>query len=54
MSNGEKYHKDSLTCAHAKYALGTLLKVTNIKNGKSVVVEVTKKDDYPPAWRKKK
>ena len=41
MSNGEKYHKDSLTCAHAKYALGTLLKVTNIKNGKSVVVEVT-------------
>ena len=41
MSNGEKYHKDSLTCAHAKYALGTLLKVTNVKNGKSVVVEVT-------------
>lgn len=41
MSNGDKYHKDSLTCAHAKFALGTLLKVTNIKNGKSVVVEVT-------------
>lgn len=41
MSNGDKYHKDSLTCAHAKYALGTLLKVTNVKNGKSVVVEVT-------------
>lgn len=41
MSNGEKYHKDSLTCAHAKYALGTLLRVTNIKTGKSVVVEVT-------------
>ena len=41
MSNGERYHKDSLTCAHARYALGSLLKVTNIKNGKSVVVEVT-------------
>lgn len=41
MSNGDKYHKDSLTCAHAKFPLGTLLKVTNIKNGKSVVVEVT-------------
>lgn len=41
MSNGDKYHKDSLTCAHAKFALGTLLKVTNVKNGKSVIVEVT-------------
>lgn len=41
MSNGDKYHKDSLTCAHAKFALGTLLKVTNVTNGKSVVVEVT-------------
>lgn len=41
MSNGERYHRDSLTCAHARYALGTLLKVTNVKNGKSVIVEVT-------------
>lgn len=41
MSNGERYHRDSLTCAHARFALGTLLKVTNLKNGKSVVVEVT-------------
>lgn len=41
MSNGEKYHKDSLTCAHAKFSLGTMLKVTNVKTGKSVVVEVT-------------
>ena len=41
MSNGEKYHRDSMTCAHAKFALGTLLRVTNMKNGKSVVVRVT-------------
>ncbi len=41
MSNGDKYHKDSLTCAHAKFSLGTMLKVTNVKTGKSVVVEVT-------------
>lgn len=41
MSNGERYHRDSLTCAHASYALGTLLQVTNVKNGKSVVVRVT-------------
>lgn len=41
MSDGTRYHKDSLTCAHRRYPLGTMLKVTNIKNGKSVVVKVT-------------
>lgn len=41
MSDGSKYHKDSLTCAHRRYPLGSLLKVTNLKNGKSVVVKVT-------------
>lgn len=41
MSNGERYHRDSLTCAHASYALGTLLRVTNVRNGKSIVVRVT-------------
>lgn len=40
MSDGTKYHKDSLICAHKSYELGTMLKVTNIKNGKSVVVRV--------------
>ncbi len=41
MSDGTKYHKDSLTCAHKRYPLGTMLKVTNIRNGKSVVVRVS-------------
>ncbi len=41
MSNGDRYHRDSMTCAHLKYPLGTLLKVKNPKNGKEVVVEVT-------------
>mgnify|MGYP002993927737 FL=1 len=40
MSDGTRYHRDSLICAHKKYELGTMLKVTNIKNGKSVVVRV--------------
>lgn len=40
MSDGTKYHKDSLTCAHKRYPLGSMLKVTNLKNGKSVVVRV--------------
>lgn len=41
MSDGTRYHRDSLTCAHKTYPFGSLLKVTNIKNGKSVVVKVT-------------
>lgn len=41
MSDGSKYHRDSLTCAHKRYPLGTLLKVTNLKNDKSIVVKVT-------------
>ena len=41
MSNGEKYHKDSMTCAHLKYPLGTMLRVRNPLNGKEVIVKVT-------------
>lgn len=41
MSDGTRYHKDSLTCAHKRYPLGSKLKVTNVKNGKSVIVKVT-------------
>lgn len=40
MSDGSRYHRDSLTCAHARYPLGSHLKVTNINNGESVVVRV--------------
>lgn len=39
-SNGERIHHDSLTCAHKTYPFGTLLKVTNISNGRSCVVRV--------------
>lgn len=41
MSNGERYNKDSMTCAHLKYPFGTLLKVRNLSNGKEVIVRVT-------------
>lgn len=45
-SSGERLHHDSLTCAHRTYPFGTLLKVTNMKNGKSVVVKVTDRGPY--------
>ena len=45
-SNGEKYDKDAYTCAHRKLPFGTLVKVTNPKNGKSTVVRVNDRGPY--------
>lgn len=46
MSNGIPYHKDSLTCAHRTFPLGTLLEVRNPKNNKRVIVEVTDRGPF--------
>lgn len=46
MSNGEPYHRDSMTCAHLKLPFGTMLKVKNMRNGKEVIVEVTDRGPY--------
>ena len=39
-ASGEVFDKDSLTAAHKKLPFGTKVKVTNVENGKSVVVTV--------------
>lgn len=45
-ASGERLHHDSLTCAHRTYPFGTLLKVTNLSNGKEVVVRVTDRGPF--------
>lgn len=45
-SSGERLHHDSLTCAHRTLPFGTMLKVTNVSNGKSVIVRVTDRGPY--------
>ncbi|MBB4078578.1 rare lipoprotein A (peptidoglycan hydrolase) [Lewinella aquimaris] len=40
---GETYSPDEMTTSHAVLPLGTLLRVTNVENGRSVVVRVTDK-----------
>ena len=45
-ASGERLHHDSLTCAHRTYPFGTLLKVTNLNNGKTVVVRVTDRGPF--------
>ena len=39
-ASGEVFGKDGLTAAHKKLPFGTKVKVTNVENGKSVVVTV--------------
>ena len=39
-AGGEVFDKDRLTAAHKKLPFGTKVKVTNVENGKSVVVTV--------------
>lgn len=45
-SNGGRYHKDSLTCAHRTYPFGTVLYVKNPRNGKTVTVKVTDRGPF--------
>jgi rare lipoprotein A len=39
-ASGELYDKNGLTAAHREYPFGTLVRVTNLDNGKSVVVRI--------------
>lgn len=39
-ASGERFNKNANTCASNTYKMGTLLKVTNRNNGKSVVCKV--------------
>jgi rare lipoprotein A len=41
MRSGAIYDMNKLTCASNTHKLGTRLKVTNLDNGKSVIVKVT-------------
>jgi rare lipoprotein A len=45
-ANGEIYHKDRLTAAHRSLPFGTRLKVTNLTNGREVVVRVNDRGPY--------
>lgn len=45
-ANGEVYDQMALTAAHKSLSFGTLLKVTNPKNGKSVIVRINDRGPY--------
>lgn len=39
-ASGQRYDKNALTAAHRTLPMGTRVRVTNLKNGNSVVVEI--------------
>ncbi|MBE0539259.1 MAG: septal ring lytic transglycosylase RlpA family protein [Ignavibacterium sp.] len=45
-ANGEVYNQNSFTAAHKSLKFGTLLKITNLKNNKSVVVRINDRGPY--------
>jgi len=45
-SSGERLHHDSMTCAHRTHPFGTLLKVFNPHNKRSVVVKVNDRGPF--------
>jgi rare lipoprotein A len=47
-ANGEVYDQMAFTAAHKSLRFGTLLKLTNKKNGKSVIVRINDRGPYIP------
>lgn len=45
-ASGKKYNKNQYTAAHKKLPFGTIVKVTNEVNGKSIVVEVNDRGPF--------
>lgn len=45
-ASGERYHTDSMTCAHRTYPFGTYLLVRNTKNGNEAIVKVNDRGPF--------
>ena len=45
-ASGERFDPSALTCAHRTLPFGTRLEVTNLENGRSVVVRVNDRGPY--------
>ncbi len=45
-ANGEIYHQMALTAAHKTIPFGTFLKITNLRNGKNIVVKINDRGPF--------
>lgn len=49
-SSGERFDHHAMTAAHRTLPFGSLVKVTNLRNNKSVVVRITDRGPIPPGF----
>jgi rare lipoprotein A len=47
-ASGERFNKNAMTAAHRTFPFGTRVRVTNLKNGKTVVVRINDRGPYGP------
>lgn len=45
-ANGERYRATDVTAAHKKLPFNSMVRVTNLKNGKSVIVRINNRGPY--------
>ena len=45
-ASGEQFNPSSLTASHRTHRFGTMLRVTNLRNGRSVVVRVNNRGPF--------
>lgn len=45
-ANGEHYRREDCTAAHKKLPFNTMVRVTNLRNGKSVIVRINNRGPY--------
>lgn len=45
-ANGERYNQNAVSCAHKKIRLGSVIRVTDTRSGKSVVCRVNDRGPY--------
>jgi len=47
-ASGEPYRGERMTCAHRSFPFGTVLRVTEIESGRSVLVKVNDRGPFTP------
>ncbi len=47
-ANGEIFDPEKMTAAHRRLPMGTIVKVTNLKNGRETVVRINDRGPYIP------
>lgn len=45
-ASGERFNKNAMTAAHRSFPMGTRVRVTNLRNGRSVIVRINDRGPY--------